>query len=927
MLTIQFSHPWLLLLLVLTVGLALFTYLKVNRKYRNTRNRIVSLVLYLLVSIFAITTLAGIQFTYTKPNTQNEILLLVDVSETEAQAKEDRDDFVKAVLKEGQFDNYRIGVVTFGFDQAYAVPLTTDVEGIYDRYLDAALPDTSATNIAAALTYASELFNYPESGKIVLITDGKETDENAKGVIRSISAQGIRVDAAHIPSYYDGDDVQVTDIVLPDYHVKQKENCYIGVTVQAKQNPEDSKVVTVELFDNGISTGEVLETVLMTGPQTVTFTHVFEGEGLHEIEARIAVTKGDDLLLTNNNYQTYLNLTVFDKILILERGVGESEELSALLKTDDKYEVEIANLSSGSNIPATVDDLRQYDQVIMNNVANADMPDGLIDMLYEYVNVYGGGMFTVGGNDDRGEANAYNREDMYNTTYQKMLPVQVIDYTPPVGVVVIIDRSGSMMTDGKLDDAKAGAYACLDAMTDRDYLGVMTLESDYAMVLPLTAAHKREQIGIAINSIEDASGGTVYNGAIKRAGQVLIANNSVAKRHIIMVTDGQVSKDQEEDYLKDIDYYYKEHNITLSIVCIGMPPAAREQMETAVSYGHGRLYEGRNVVMEMREDLRAPDIIDVNPEPFFPIIANELSPVVKDIERTEEEGVRSDRMTVELGGFYGTKARADADVILQGDYEVPVYAQWKFGNGMVGSFMCDLQGIWSSEFMSDVNGQTFIYNVIDNLMPSEDIRPKSMDVKFLEDNYTNRLAVHTALADGEKVEGEIVWQDAEGEQRVSLNQASTATSEEKAAMAAYVLSPLSADNLYSDCKFVVKKTGVYKITLRKIAANGSVIEQIDSYKEFSYSEEYDVFVNEDVDLVSYMASLAKDGKGTMIEDLEDPADVFKYFVTTLTKEFDPRILFMILALILFLLDVAVRKFKFKWPHEIIREYKAKKNKK
>ena len=33
---------------------------------------------------------------------------------------------------------------------------------------------------------------------------------------------------------------------------------------------------------------------------------------------------------------------------------------------------------------------------------------------------------------------------------------------------------------------------------------------------------------------------------------------------------------------------------------------------------------------------------------------------------------------------------------------------------------------------------------------------------------------------------------------------------------------------------------------------------------------------------------------------------------------------MILALICFLLDVAVRKFKFKWPHEIIRDYKAKK---
>ena len=31
-----------------------------------------------------------------------------------------------------------------------------------------------------------------------------------------------------------------------------------------------------------------------------------------------------------------------------------------------------------------------------------------------------------------------------------------------------------------------------------------------------------------------------------------------------------------------------------------------------------------------------------------------------------------------------------------------------------------------------------------------------------------------------------------------------------------------------------------------------------------------------------------------------------------------------MAIVLFLLDVAVRKFKFKWIHEIVRDRKAKK---
>ena len=42
------------------------------------------------------------------------------------------------------------------------------------------------------------------------------------------------------------------------------------------------------------------------------------------------------------------------------------------------------------------------------------------------------------------------------------------------------------------------------------------------------------------------------------------------------------------------------------------------------------------------------------------------------------------------------------------------------------------------------------------------------------------------------------------------------------------------------------------------------------------------------------------------------------------KTYNPTLVFMIIALVLFLLDVAVRKFKFKWPHEIVQAWKEKK---
>ena len=109
---------------------------------------------------------------------------------------------------------------------------------------------------------------------------------------------------------------------------------------------------------------------------------------------------------------------------------------------------------------------------------------------------------------------------------------------------------------------------------------------------------------------------------------------------------------------------------------------------------------------------------------------------------------------------------------------------------------------------------------------------------------------------------------------------------------------------------------------------GNVLAEYTTYRSFSYSEEYDqTTIPTNADLAVSLAALAKNGDGSLIVKNEDPIEVFANFVTSVQKSFDPRYLFMILALILFLADVAVRKFKFKWPHELIRAHREKVQKK
>ena len=139
-------------------------------------------------------------------------------------------------------------------------------------------------------------------------------------------------------------------------------------------------------------------------------------------------------------------------------------------------------------------------------------------------------------------------------------------------------------------------------------------------------------------------------------------------------------------------------------------------------------------------------------------------------------------------------------------------------------------------------------------------------------------------------------------------------------LSCYVTSALDASSNYSRCKFVIKEGGTYLVTVKKVNAEGNVIAELSTYQGFAYSDEYNTdIVATDIELEEKLSNIASYGNGAIIEDLYEPNEIFAKFVTTIERSFDPRFLFMILAIVLFVTDIAIRKFRFKWPHEIIRD--------
>ena len=939
--SINFAYPYLLLLIIAFIIATFIPYFMISKKYRNTRNRIVSIVCHIFASILAVLMLAGMTFVNTNANPNNEIIILVDKSDSSDIKEEDIKDFVETVVDSARFDKFKVGIVTFGFNQVYAVPLTNDYEKVLSMYNDknAAKPDGSGSDIAAALTYAKTLFTNPNSGKIVLVTDGIETDETARSVVRTVVASGIKLDVAYVDTKLgDNIDLEVTDLELPDYHINVNENFVVTATLQGNYQGE----VTAKLYDNG----KLVNTEnfnVNPGSQSITMAHAFSNDGLHSVQIQLEVK---DYIVNNNEYTTYLYLQQFNKILIIEQAAGQSQSLKNILEENDLFEVTILNVND-DDLPTSVDELCKYDEVIMNNIANADLTEEFVDVLEEYVNVRGGGLFTLGGKDSSDNAHAYNRKDMVGSVYQQMLPVQAIDYKPPVGVIVIIDRSGSMGSpdaygDTLLDWARAGASACLDALTERDYFGLMTLDSEDNTILEPTPRTQQSKIQNAINTIQEATGGTVFASAIDAAGQALRALKVVDKKHIIIVSDGYVSQGDVEIYEEYAKNYYETDGITISVVGVQMDRPSNyreledentpyEEIETSSAYGkmlrltkmtHGTLHptndsDRSRLVVEMREDLKSPDILEVNQEDFKPIVVDMTSSVLSNISTVPGESSNF-VLDFNVSGFYGTKVRGSADLILTGEYNVPLYAQWKYGKGTVGSFMCDLYGDWSSEMLVSEDGKQLIKNIVNTLSPTEDIKYNEIKLSLKEDNYFNTLSVFTDLKDGEYLNAYVSYQLDNLEKTISISDMSNNTDY------AYTVMALNADNNYSRAKFVLKENTTYQIVVTKYDKDGNQLAKNAIYKSLPYSKEYDTLNEDMINYEDNMKSLARLGNGSYIVDLNDPHEIIDSFDVNLVSTFDPRILFSILIIILFLIDFAVRKFKFKWPHEIIRDHKNKK---
>ena len=846
--------------LILIPILIFFIYYSVKKFKSNNKNEILILISRIVIFTLLILSFANITISIKGKNISTVFLL--DVSESISSFKDSGESFINSALEIMPKGN-KAGVILFGDNSK--VDKVIDNKKLYKGL--SSTPVSTATNIQAAVESAITLFEDGTSKRIVIITDGEENKGDILKSIPLINAENIDLKVYKVTGE-SGNEIYVDNVTIPD-------NISIGeeFSVQIDLESNYATAAKLTLFSGREKVGE--QTVeVKKGSNSFIFRDVQNSGGFKSY--RVTVEAEGDINKVNNEYSAYTNVVDKPNILIINGVKGDATALEGILKNGG---ANIKTISPASS-PSTLNELLEYKSIVLNNVYKDDLTNGFMENIESYVKDYGGGVVTFGGED------SYALGGYKDTALETILPVNMDkkgkNEVPSISINLIIDKSGSMSSEGggvsKLTLAKEAAMKAIDNLREIDDISVIAFDDTYDVVVPTQKVTDKDYIKELISGIQIRGGTSIYPALEK--GYNLQAESGAKIKHTILLTDGQDSIPYST-YEELLDKF-KNDNISLSTVAVGSDSNSGLLTQLAESCN------GRSYYTDIYTDIPRIFAQEVLMSVGTYIINEEFTPSIVSNHEVLA-GVQTSEGIPALLGYIGTSLKDDAIEVLSSNRDEPILAVRQYGIGKTVSFTSDIDGSWSRNYLTWEYGPQLIKNMVYYSIPTYGEEGhlsitqygNEAKVEFYNDNITSNTKI-TGVYNGEDgSEGEI-----------------TLTQSEPGKFEANI--PLS-------------ELGFYNFSIRQ--QEGEDITS--TYKgafALKYSDEYKFNTNS-----VKLDSLVSETKGSFINKVEE------VFVGKLEKEYKKINLtnpLLIIALFLFLFDVAYRRLNLDFSRYINRKNKG-----
>lgn len=573
-----------------------------------------------------------------------------------------------------------VRVVTYG-EHAREVPPPEPGAGTWLPFDRPPNDGGQVSDTEGALALALSLLPGDRLGRVVLVTDGRDTRGDSLAMSRNAARFGVRIHHLTLAQEEEPSELLVVDVAVPDGATMR-----VPFEVTAELHATQPMSATCELSVDGILE-EDQRAELQRGQGSVTFTVTIAQGGDHQVSVSCeGQEKSDDRFLSNNRVTRAIHLPGRPRILYVE---GESRYTRNLLRALEKdFDVE---LRSGRGLPRTDADARAFDAILISDVARLgsmgveQMTSSQMRVLERYARS-GGGLIFTGGENALGPG-GYGGTHLERAVLPVALDVDKEDEIPSLAMVLVLDRSGSMNGE-KLTLAKEAARATLEVLQPSDKLGIVAFDSAPRIIARVQRASNRMRISDALSRLSPG-GGTAIFPALDSAVE-LLRNTEAKIKHIILLTDGQSNRAG----ILDLVALAGRDTITISTVGVGNGTDQKLLMEIAEE-GAGRYYftdRADNIPRLFLKEASEVSRRSLVEERFRGLISRRHrgAQVFRGIDW---------RRAPSLLGYVSTRAKRRAEVLMRTPRGEPLLARWRLGLGQVWVWTSDLKNKWAHHWL------------------------------------------------------------------------------------------------------------------------------------------------------------------------------------------------------------------------------------
>lgn len=561
----------------------------------------------------------------------------------------------------------QVQVVAFA-DRPYVVELK---DGKIDQIPRPSAEEQLVSDPAAALRFTYGLFPQDHLKRVVLVSDGNETRGDLLGESIRAHAFGIRVHNREIP-FEAPKEVLIRAMQFP-------EELKVGepFTMVARVFSNHKVTVNLQLWQNDFKDGNQ-KVELEPGMTEIPFkTEVYEA-GFRKFRLEMSV-EGQDNFKGNNTFVYSSEVRGKPRVLYIEGEMRARLYLERALRNEN-FEIETRG---PMGVPTSLDEFASFDLVILSDVAAQFVTQNQMQLIDRYTRELGGGFIMVGGESSFGPGG------YYGTYLEKVLPVEFDAEkkrdTPTLALMLLIDKSGSMSNE-KIELAKDAAKAAVEILQNTDKIGVGAFDDGVMPLVRMQSASNRARIISDISRLTP-SGGTNIAAALQHGFENLAITPAKVK-HIILMTDGH---SDSQNIFTELIPALRLENVTVSTVAVGTG-ADTTTLRRIAEGGNGRYYYTNDPYSVPRIFMKETSMVSRSSmveEPFRPR-------VVKRVQAIEGIDFGSGPY---LLGYVSTKLKPQAELILQSDYKEPILARWRNGLGKVVAFTSDLKNRWAVEWV------------------------------------------------------------------------------------------------------------------------------------------------------------------------------------------------------------------------------------